>query len=156
MMQTRNFRSTVYRCSAWRVPKPGLVFPKTQTPSKTTRPGMAPRWLAAGSQASCGRRGCRRHQTEPSIHPTKTCRLFHRHILRQVKIDGDQIGEFDSQSGSIVTSLGIEEDDVRTVTLEAVGIGEDEWISLLEVRLLWSNRFVERFGRSVWGRSEIS
>lgn len=50
-----------------------------------------------------------------------------------MKINGDQIGHFESQSGSIVTSLGIEEDEVNTITLESIGIGKDEWISLLEV-----------------------
>lgn len=51
----------------------------------------------------------------------------------QVKVNGDKIGEFDSTPESIYTFLGIEEEDVNSVTLESLGIGEDEWISLLEV-----------------------
>lgn len=49
-----------------------------------------------------------------------------------MKINGDKIGEFESQRGSIVTSLGIQEDEVSTITLESIGIDKDEWISLLE------------------------
>lgn len=48
-------------------------------------------------------------------------------------INGDIIGEFDSLPGSIVTPLDIQEDEVQTVKLESIGIGNDEWISLLEV-----------------------
>ncbi|CAN0169681.1 unnamed protein product, partial [Laminaria digitata] len=52
---------------------------------------------------------------------------------RTLKINGDQIGEFDSSPGSTFNILGIEEEEVESVTLESIGIGEDEWISLLEV-----------------------
>lgn len=58
-------------------------------------------------------------------------------ILGQVSINGDKIGDFESQSGSTVTSLGISEGDVRTITLESIGINKDEWISLLEVSWPW-------------------
>lgn len=51
----------------------------------------------------------------------------------QVKCNGDKIGEFDSRFGSVSTSLGIQQNGVDTVKLEAIGIGEDEWVSLLEV-----------------------
>lgn len=50
-----------------------------------------------------------------------------------MKINGEKVGVFESQAGSIVTSLGIEEDDVHSITLESVGLHKDEWISLLEV-----------------------
>ncbi|CAM9626768.1 unnamed protein product, partial [Hapterophycus canaliculatus] len=52
---------------------------------------------------------------------------------RTLKFNGDKIGEFESHPGSVSTSLGIQQNDVDTVTLESVGIDEDEWISLLEV-----------------------
>lgn len=50
-----------------------------------------------------------------------------------MSINGDVIGEFDSSPGSTLTLLGIEEEEVSSVTLESVGIDESEWISLLEV-----------------------
>lgn len=60
--------------------------------------------------------------------------MNHGHLsCLQVKINGDQIGEFESQPGSVSTSLGIQQNGVDTVALESVGIDEDEWISLLEV-----------------------
>lgn len=59
------------------------------------------------------------------------CRDFDPHY--QVRINGDVIGEFDSSPGSTFTLLGIEEEDVSSVTLESIGLDEDEWISLLEV-----------------------
>ncbi len=54
-------------------------------------------------------------------------------LVPQVELNGDKIGEFESQPGSVSTSLGIQQNGVDTVTLESVGIDEDEWISLLEV-----------------------
>ena len=51
----------------------------------------------------------------------------------QVKLDEHAIGEYESSPGSISTSLGITQDGVETVTLSSIGLGEDEWISLLEV-----------------------
>lgn len=54
-------------------------------------------------------------------------------LVAQVKLNGDKIGEFESHPGSVSTSLGIQHNGVNTATLESVGIGEDEWISLLEV-----------------------
>lgn len=53
-------------------------------------------------------------------------------LLPQVKINGDVIGDFGSQG--VMTSFGIEEDEVLTVAFESIGIDNDEWISLLEVR----------------------
>lgn len=53
------------------------------------------------------------------------------------------IGEFDSHPGYIVTSLGIEEDDVHAITLKSIGIDRDEWISLLEVSQLRCSRLFE-------------
>eukprot|EP00752_Nemacystus_decipiens_P009695 g8659.t1 len=54
----------------------------------------------------------------------------------KVNFDGKKIGEFDSTPGSITTSLGIKQDGVESVTLESLGIDNDEWISLLEVRFM--------------------
>ncbi len=52
-------------------------------------------------------------------------------LLPQVKINGDVIGDFGSQG--VMTSFGVEEDEVLTVAFESIDIGKDEWISLLEV-----------------------
>eukprot|EP00903_Cladosiphon_okamuranus_P021365 g19635.t1 len=54
----------------------------------------------------------------------------------KVIINGKKVGEFGSTPGAITTSYDIEKNDVRTVTLEAIGLGRDEWISLLEVNFL--------------------
>jgi len=51
-------------------------------------------------------------------------------------MDGHKMGEFTSEPGSITTSLGVKKDHVRTVTIESLGLDDDEWISLLEVS--WS------------------
>ena len=45
------------------------------------------------------------------------------------------MGEFDSDPGSVSTSLGIMQNGVHTITLESLGIAKDEWISILEVRI---------------------
>lgn len=73
-------------------------------------------------------------------HNAKSIVVLSRSTPRQVNVNGDKIGEFESQSGSTVTSLGIEEDDVHTITLESIGIGKNEWISLLEVSWLRPDR----------------
>lgn len=54
-----------------------------------------------------------------------------------MSIDGEKVGEYESQSGSVTTSLGITEDNVHTVTVESIGLERDEWISVLEVSKLW-------------------
>lgn len=51
----------------------------------------------------------------------------------QVKVNGDIIGTFESSIGSTINSFGIVKDNVTNVTLEAVEIGRDEYIGLLEV-----------------------
>ena len=51
----------------------------------------------------------------------------------QVSINGHKVGEFESQRGSVSTSLGIHEANVHTVTLESLGLEKHEWVSLLEV-----------------------
>lgn len=95
------------------------------------------------------------HQTTANPYVAGLCYLSY---IRQVKINGDKIGEFESKSGSIVTSLGIQEDEVHTVTLESVGIGKDEWISLLEVSC-WrrlNSRLANAFARGTCGGWESS
>ncbi|CAM9640288.1 unnamed protein product [Scytosiphon promiscuus] len=54
----------------------------------------------------------------------------------KVKVNGDIIGEYESHPGSVSSSLGVQQNDVETVILESVGVDEDEWISLLEVRFM--------------------
>ncbi|CAM9886236.1 unnamed protein product, partial [Pylaiella littoralis] len=51
----------------------------------------------------------------------------------KVKINGDEIGEYESYPGSTFNSFGIQENGVHTVAMESVGIDNDVWISLLEV-----------------------
>lgn len=76
-------------------------------------------------------------RTSKAFHGIAGTKIVFISLLRpaapQVKINGDTIGTFDSLSGSTMISLGIQEDGVHTVTLESVGIGKLEWISLLEV-----------------------
>lgn len=48
-------------------------------------------------------------------------------------MDGHKMGEFESEPGSITTSLDVKKDHVRTVIVESLGLDDDEWISLLEV-----------------------
>lgn len=43
------------------------------------------------------------------------------------------MGEFKSTAGEITTSYDIQKNDVRTVTLESIGLDTSGWISLLEV-----------------------
>ena len=68
-------------------------------------------------------------------------------------MNGSKVGEFDSDAASVSTSLGIAHDGVHVVTLESIGIGQHEWISLLEVSRwrirgwLWIRR-VGRVGRA--------
>ena len=59
--------------------------------------------------------------------------LTERCLARQVTVNGNNIGEFDSKPGSVSTSLGIMQEGVHTVTLESLGLAKDEWISILEV-----------------------
>eukprot|EP00903_Cladosiphon_okamuranus_P017357 g15990.t2 len=54
----------------------------------------------------------------------------------QIKINGDKVGEYESYPGATVSSFGTQEDGVHTVTIESVGIDEDDWISLPEVRIM--------------------
>lgn len=51
----------------------------------------------------------------------------------QVAINGEVIGDFDSYTGSTFNALGIDGVGVNSLTLTAVGLPEDDWISLLEV-----------------------
>lgn len=60
--------------------------------------------------------------------------FFHLNdVLPQVKMNGEKMGEFESTAGAITTSYDIQKDDVRTVTLESIGLDTKGWISLLEV-----------------------
>lgn len=70
------------------------------------------------------------HEIPYGLTDVSKCRTIDPH---QVSINGDKIGEFDSTPGSTFQLLGIEEEDVSTVTLESLGIDEDEFIGLLEV-----------------------
>lgn len=53
-----------------------------------------------------------------------------------MRLNGVVIGEFDSDSESMFTSIDVEMDQAQTVTLESIGIGESDWISLLEVSIV--------------------
>ena len=58
------------------------------------------------------------------------------------------IGDFDSYTGSTFNALGIDGVGVNSLTLTAVGLPEDDWISLLEVGPVRIGRRVA-FSRSV-------
>ena len=49
-------------------------------------------------------------------------------------VNGVTIGDFDSYPGSTYNSLAIAGDSVSTLTLRSIGIEDDDWISLVEVR----------------------
>eukprot|EP00904_Undaria_pinnatifida_P003012 jgi/Undpi1/12711/HiC_scaffold_6.g02379.m1 len=54
----------------------------------------------------------------------------------EASINGEIVGEFDSYPGSTFNALGIEGVGVSTLTLTSIGLPNDDWISLIEVRFL--------------------
>lgn len=59
---------------------------------------------------------------------------FFSYPKRQVYVDGYVFGSFDSSPYSEYTSYDVNADGATRFTLEAIGLGAKEWISLLEVR----------------------
>lgn len=54
----------------------------------------------------------------------------------EATINGEVIGEFGSSPGSLFNALGIQGVGVETLTLKAVGLGANDWLSFTEVRFL--------------------
>eukprot|EP00904_Undaria_pinnatifida_P008290 jgi/Undpi1/4591/HiC_scaffold_18.g07945.m1 len=54
----------------------------------------------------------------------------------EVKVNGDSIGTIESYAGPIFDSFWIEQTAVKSVSLGSVGLQKEDWISLLEVRLM--------------------
>eukprot|EP00903_Cladosiphon_okamuranus_P017040 g15705.t1 len=54
----------------------------------------------------------------------------------KVKMNGKKLGEFESTARAITTSYNVQQNDVRTVTLESIGLDKNGWISLVEVNLM--------------------
>lgn len=54
----------------------------------------------------------------------------------QATINGEVIGEFGSSPGSLFNALGIQGVGVETLTLKAVGLGANDWLSFTEVSVM--------------------
>ena len=50
-------------------------------------------------------------------------------------VNEDVVAEFASSAGPTFNTFSLEEEAVSTMSLRAIGLDEDEWISLIEVRL---------------------
>lgn len=60
-------------------------------------------------------------------------------LFVQVTINGVDIGSFDSNPGSTFTAVGMDADNVSTLSFTPIGIDDDEWISLIEVSVAHSS-----------------
>lgn len=66
--------------------------------------------------------------------------LPHHGRALQVFADGQAMGSFESDPDSEFTTFELEADDVQSISLQAVDLDDDDWLSLLEVGVVVSGR----------------